>query len=94
MSKIGICLGGVENGKMIHSDGEIYYALVDGNIINYRKVDLKFRKEVRQQHFQKDYILNQPFNIYVTESEYDEYEGVLKFILSKLMEADWKNCDE
>ena len=37
-SKVSICLGGVENGKMI------YYALVDGDIINYCKVDLKFRK--------------------------------------------------
>ena len=90
MSKIGICLGGVENGKMVHSNGEFYYALVGGNIVNYRKVDLKFRKEIRQQYFQKDYILNQPFNIYVPESEYDEYEGALKFILSKWMEAEWE----
>ena len=42
----------------------------------------------------KSYVLNQPFNIYIPESEYCEYEGALKFILSKWMEADWKNCDE
>ena len=90
MSKIGTCLGGVENCKMVYCDNEIYYALVDGYIINYRRVDLKFKKEVCQPHFQKDYILNQPFNIYVTEREYDEYEGVLKFILSKWMEAEWE----
>ena len=94
MSKIGVCLGGVENGKMIHSNGEFYYALVGGDIVNYRKVDLKFIKEVRQTYFQKSYVLNQPFNIYVPESEYNEYEGALKFILSKWMEAEWKNCDE
>ena len=93
-SKVGICLGGVENGKMIYCDNEIYYALVDGDIINYCKVDLKFMKEIRQLHIQKSYVLNQPFNIYVPESEYDKYEGALKFILSKWMEADWKNCDE
>ena len=75
VGKIGICLGGVENGKMVHSNGEFYYALV-GDIINYRKVDLKFRKEVRQPHIQKSYVLNQPFNIYIPESEYYEYEGV------------------
>ena len=90
VGKIGICLGGVENGKMIHCDNEIYYALVDGYIINYRKVDLKFKKEIRQTYFQKSYVLNQPFNIYVPESEYYEYEGALKFILSKWMEAEWE----
>ena len=93
MSKIGVCLGGVENGKMIHSNGEFYYALVGGDIVNYRKVDLKFIKEVRQQYFQKSYVLNQPFNIYVPESEYDKYEGALKFILSKWMEAEWIKCN-
>ena len=77
VSEVCICLGGVENGKTIHCDNEIYYALVDGDIINYRRVDLKFRKEIRQ-----------PFNIYVPEREYYEYEGALKFILSKLMEAE------
>ena len=93
MSKIGVCLGGVENGKMIHSNGEFYYALVGGDIVNYRKVDLKFIKEVRQTYFQKSYVLNQPFNIYVPESEYDKYEGTLKFILSKWMEAEWIKCN-
>ena len=29
--RLGICLGGVENGKMIYCDNEIYYALVDGD---------------------------------------------------------------
>ena len=42
MSKIGICLGGVENGKMVYCDNEIYYALVDGYIVNYRNVDLRY----------------------------------------------------
>ena len=41
-------------------------------------------------HIQKSYVLNQPFNIYVPESEYYEYEGALKFILSKWMEAEWE----
>ena len=89
MSKIGICLGGIENGKMIYCSGEFYYALV-GDIVNYRKVDLKFIKEICQSHFQKNYVLNQPFNIYVPEREYDKYEGALKFILSKWMEAEWE----
>ena len=90
---LGICLGGVENGKMIYCNNEFYYALVDGYIFNYREVDLKFKKEIRQPHTQKSYILNQPFKIYVPESEYDEYEGALKFILSKWMEAEWRKCD-
>lgn len=90
MSKVYICLGGVENGKMIYCNDEFYYALVGGDIVNYRKVDLKFIKEIRQPYFQKSYVLNQPFNIYVPESEYYEYEGTLKFILSKWMEAEWE----
>ena len=28
--------------------------------------------------------------IYIPESEYYEYEGALKFILSKWMEAEWE----
>ena len=44
-------------------------------------------------HIQKSYVLNQPFNIYIPESEYYEYEGALKFILSKWMEAEWGKCN-
>ena len=87
---LGICLGGVANGNIVHGDGDFHYALVGGDIINYRKVDLKFGKEIRQSHIQKSYVLNQPFKIYVPESEYYEYEGALKFILSKWMEAEWE----
>ena len=90
VGKISICLGGVENGKMIYCKNEFYYALVDGYIVKYREVDLKFKKEVCQPHIQKSYVLNQPFNIYVPEREYYEYEGALKFILSKWMEAEWE----
>lgn len=93
MSKIGICLGGVENGKMIYCNDWFYYALVGDDIFTYQRIDLKFKKEVCQPHFQKDYILNQPFNIYVPGSEYYEYEGALKFILSKWMEAEWMKCN-
>lgn len=89
MSKVGICLGGVENGKMIYCDDEFYYALVGGDIFTYQLVNLKFRKEIRQPHFKNSYVLNQPFTIYVPKDEYDKYEGALKFILSKWMEAEW-----
>ena len=89
-SKVGICLGGVANGNIVYSEGDFHYALVGGDIVNYRKVYLKFRKEIHQPYFQKSYVLNQPFNIYVPESEYYEYEGALKFILSKWMEAEWE----
>ena len=90
MNRIGVCLGGANNGKIIHSDGDFHYALVGGDIVNYRKIDLTFKKEIHQPYFQKSYVLNQPFNIYVPEREYYEYEGVLKFILSKWMEAEWE----
>ena len=90
MSKIGICLGGANNCKIINSNEEFYYAAVDGDIIMYKRAALKFRKRVIQPHFEKDYVLKQPFNIYVPEREYYEYEGALKFILSKWMEAEWE----
>ena len=90
MSKVGICLGGVENGKIIYCGDKFYYALDGSNTIMYQHVDLKFIKEIRQSHFQKSYVLNQPFKIYVPEKEYNEYEGALKFILSKWMEAEWE----
>ena len=86
---LGICLGGIENGKIIRCNDNFYYALVGGDIFTYQRIDLKFKKGVCQPHFQKDYILNQPFNIYVPESEYDNYEVALKLILSKWMEAEW-----
>ena len=89
MSNICVCLGGVENGKMIYCNDEFCYALVGGDIVNYRKVNLKFIKEIRQTHFQKSYVLNQPFNIYVPESEYYEYEGALKFILNSFIDTEW-----
>ena len=57
MSKIGICFGGVENGKMIYCNDEFYYALVGDDIFSYQRIDLKFKKGVCQPHFQKDYIL-------------------------------------
>lgn len=90
MSKVGICLGGVENGEMIYCNDEFYYALDGSDVFVYRHVDLKFRKEIRQPHFQKSYVLNQPLKIYIPESEYYEYEGALKIILSKWMEAEWE----
>ena len=38
----------------------------------------------------KSYVLNQPLKIYVPEREYYEYEGALKLILNKWMEAEWE----
>lgn len=93
MSKISICLGGVENGKMIHSNGEFYYVKNSNDLFTYKRVDLKFYRSVREDLYEYNYILNQPFNIYVPESEYDKYEGTLKFILSKWMEAEWGECN-
>ena len=90
MSKIGICLGGVENGKMIHSNGEFYYVKNNNDLFTYKRVDLKFYRSVREDLYEYNYILRKPFNIYVPESEYDKYEGTLKFILSKWMEAEWE----
>ena len=89
MSKVGICLGGVENGKIIYCSDKFYYALDGSNTVEYQHVDLKFGKSIRQPPFEKDYVLNQPFKIYVPTRGYCEYEGVLKFILSKWLESEW-----
>ena len=83
---LGICSGSIENGKMVRCNDNFYYALV-GDIFTYQRIDLKFKKEIRQPHVQKSYVLNQPFNIYIPEREYYEYEGALKFILSK---SEWE----
>ena len=92
--RLGICLGGVENGKMIYCNDKFYYALDGSKITMYQHVDLKFRKGIRQPYFEKDYLLNQPFKIYVPASEYYEYECALKFILSKWIEAEGRKCNE
>ena len=42
----------------------------------------------------KELCIKPTSHIYVPVEDYDNYEGVLKFILSKWMEAEWKNCDE
>ena len=90
MSKISICLGGVENGKMIYCNDEFYYALVGGDIVIYKRIDLKFIKEIHQPPFTNSYVLKQPFKIYVPKDEYDKYECALKFILSKCIETEWE----
>ena len=90
MSKVGICLGGIENGKMIRCNDNFYYALVGDDIFTYQRIDLKFKKEVRQPHFQKGYVLNQPFNIYVPVEDYDNYEVALKLILNSFINAEWE----
>ena len=86
---LGICLGGVDNGKMIHGNGEFYYVKNNNDLFTYKRVDLKFYRSVREGLYEYNYILRKPFNIYVPESEYDKYEGTLKFILSKWIEAEW-----
>ena len=91
MSKIGICLGGANNGKIISSSNEkFYYAAVGGDVVIYERMDLKFIKEIHQPPFTNSYVLKQPFKIYVPKDEYDKYEGALKFILSEWIEAAWE----
>ena len=41
MGKLGICLGGIENGKMIRCNDIFYYALVGDDIFTYQRIDLK-----------------------------------------------------
>ena len=95
MSKIGICLGGVENGKMIYCNNEFYYALVDGDIVNYREVDLKFIKEIRQKSGDNvKYTLQPTLDIYVPTDDYDKYEFALKVLLNNYLNTDWELVDD
>ena len=92
MSKIGICLGGVENGKMMYCNDEFYYVLSGGgDITTYRQIDLKFIKEVGQQSGNGvRYTLKPTLDIYVPTEDYDKYEFALKVILNNYLNADWE----
>ena len=90
MSKIGVCLGGVENGKMIYCDDKFYYALVDGHITTYKLVSLKIIKSVHGNVSSRSFLLNQPLDIYVPVEDYDNYEVALKLILNSFINAEWE----
>ncbi len=55
MSKMSICLGGVENGKMVHSDGEFYYVKNSNDLFTYKRVDLKFYRSIREDLYEYNY---------------------------------------
>ena len=90
MSKIGVCLGGVENGKMIYCDDKFYYALVDGDITTYKRVSLKIIKSIHGNVSSRSFLLNPPLGIYVPVEDYDNYEGALKLILNSFINAEWE----
>ena len=90
MSKIGICLGGVENGKMIYCDDKFYYALVDGDITTYKRVSLKIIKSIHGNVSSRSFLLNPPLDIYVPVEDYDNYEVALKLILNSFINAEWE----
>ena len=88
MSKISICLGGVENGKMFHSDGEFYYVKNSNDLFTYKRVDLKFYRSVREDLYEYNYILRKPFNIYhswyisVVKAKADEFPVEYKVFIT------------
>ena len=90
MIKLGICLGGVENGKMIYCDDKFYHALVDGDITTYKLVSLKIIKSVHGNVSSRSFLLNQPLGIYVPVEDYDNYEVALKLILNSFINAEWE----
>ena len=90
MSKIGVCLGGVENGKMIYCDDKFYYALVDGDITTYKRVSLKIIKSIHGNVSSRSFLLNPPLDIYVPVEDYDNYEVALKLILNSFINAEWE----
>ena len=90
MSKIGVCLGGVENGKMIYCDDKFYYALVDGDITTYKRVSLKIIKSIHGNVSSRSFLLNPPLDIYVPVEDYDNYEVALKLILNSFINTEWE----
>ena len=85
MSKISICLGGVECGKTV-IDTMDFYEIHD----DYKRVDLKFIKEVTQHGKTVEYALQPTLDIYVPKDGYDKYEFALKVLLNNYLDANWE----
>ena len=91
MSKIGICLGGRDCGKSIVANlNEVNINNRDGHVTTYKRVSFKIIKSIHGNVSSRSFLLNPPLDIYVPVEDYDNYEGALKFILSKWMEAEWE----
>ena len=85
MSKVGMCLGGVECGKTV-IDTMDFYEIPD----DYKRIDLKFIKEVAQHGKTVKYALQQTLDIYVPKDGYDKYEFALKVLLNNYLDANWE----
>ena len=82
-----MCLGGRECGNTVFSGTDLFVDVVPDD---YKRIDLKFIKEVSQQSGNGvRYILQPTLDIYVPTDEYDNYEFALKVILNNYLNADW-----
>ena len=88
IAKLGMCLGGRECGNTVVSGTDLFVDVVPND---YKRIDLNFIKEVRQNSGDTiKYALRPTLDIYVPTDDYDKYELALKFILSKWMAAEWE----
>ena len=88
VAKLGICLGGRYCGNTVVSGTDLF---VDEVPDDYKRIDLKFIKEVHQQGSNNiKYVLQPTLDIYVPTDDYDNYEFALKVVLNNYLDADWE----
>ena len=86
MSKLGMLLGGRECGNIVASAD----SLINDIPSDYKRIDLKFIKEIHQHENGISYVLQPTLDIYVPKGDYDKYEFALKVILNNYLDADWE----
>ena len=88
VAKLCMCLGGRECGNTAVSGTDLFVDVVPDD---YKRIDLKFIKEVSQQSGNGvRYTLQPTLDIYVPTEDYDKYEFALKIILNNYLNADWE----
>ena len=88
IAKLCMYLCGRECGNTVFSGTDLFVDVVTDD---YKRIDLKFIKEVSQQSGNGvRYILQPTLDIYVPTEDYDKYEFALKVILNNYLNADWE----
>ena len=87
VAKLEMCLGGRYCGNTVVSGTDLF---VDEVPDDYKRIDLKFIKEVAQHGKTVKYALQPTLDIYVPIDDYDKYEFALKVTLNNYLDADWE----
>ena len=87
MSKLGMFLGGRYCGNTIVTGVDLF---ADETPSDYKRLDLKFIKEIYQHENSISYVLRPTLDIYVPIDDYDKYDLALKVTLNNYLDADWE----